>query len=334
MFDHGVVTLTETLAEDDISSRSIPVCRQRTLGRAIACVGVGLHSGVRVAMTLNPAPVGSGIVFRRTDLPGSPAIRALWSSVGDTRLNTCLTDGKGAEVRTVEHLMAALAAKGVDNAVIDLDGGEVPAMDGSAAPFLFLIECVGTVAQASPRRGLKVLREVGVVEGDRRARLVPGRGGLELAIEVAFAQTVIGRQAFAGVFDETSFKSELSRARTFGFAQEVEAMQAAGLGRGGSLDNTVVVADDGSRVLNEDGLRYPDEFVRHKALDAVGDLYLAGMPIIGRFEGVRSGHALNNRLLRELFADPSAWRVVTLAEDRAAPGAASFLPRQAVAAPN
>ena len=285
-----------------------PAPWQKTLKSAIGCKGVGLHSGSKVAIRLLPAPADTGIVFRRTDIAGGGAVvPALWSNVGDTRLNTCIENEAGVSVGTVEHLMAALAGMEIDNAFVDINGPEVPVMDGSAFPFVFLIECAGVVEQDAPRRAIKVLKRVTVADGGRSASLFPG-DGFSLTVEIDFAAAVIARQQCSLRFESGIFRSEISRARTFGFEHEVAQLRAAGLARGGSLDNAVVVSGD--RVLNEDGLRYDDEFVRHKMLDAVGDLYLAGAPIIGRFHGIRCGHEMNNRLLAELFADSSAWTYV------------------------
>ncbi len=283
-------------------------------------------------MTLHPAEVDSGISFRRTDIAGEGAIvPAMWSSVGDTRMNTCLADENGHQVRTVEHLMSALAGMGIDNALIEIAGPEVPAMDGSAAPFLFLIECAGTVEQDAPRRAVKVLRRVTVRDGERMAELLPGTG-FSLDVSIDFPVPAISRQQSAVVMGASAFKNEISRARSFGFEQEVSALRAAGLALGGSLENAVVISSDGQRVLNEDGLRYEDEFVRHKILDAVGDLALAGAPLIGHFRGARCGHEINNRLLRALFADATAWTLVDMppADVGAAP---VFDARHAAAAP-
>ncbi|HVI50845.1 MAG TPA: UDP-3-O-acyl-N-acetylglucosamine deacetylase [Candidatus Sulfotelmatobacter sp.] len=291
---------------------SFGAVKQRTLKTSIGCTGVGLHSGSKVTMILHPAEANSGIRFRRTDIAGAGAvIPARWDSVSDTRLNTCVADAGGIGVRTIEHLMSALCGMGIDNVLIDISGPEVPVMDGSAAPFLFLIECAGVVEQAAPRRVVKVLKPVVVRDGDKVAMLTPAHS-FSVHMEIDFPVPTIGRQECLLSVHPGAFKSEVSRARTFGFEQEVAAMRAAGLGRGGSLDNAVVIASDGQGVLNEEGLRYDDEFVRHKALDAVGDLYLAGGHILGAFHGVRTGHALNNMLLRALFADDSAWTLTTV----------------------
>jgi UDP-3-O-[3-hydroxymyristoyl] N-acetylglucosamine deacetylase len=306
--------------------------RQHTLKSSISCSGVGLHSGTRVAMTLHPADPDSGIRFRRTDIAGDGAIiPALWSSVSDTRLNTCLADSHGRQVRTVEHLMAALAGCGIDNALIDISGPEVPAMDGSAAPFLFLIECAGIVEQTTARRAIKVLRRVVVRDGEKVAELLPGTG-FSLEVGIDFDASAIRRQRATLVMSGSAFKNEVGRARSFGFEQEVAALRAAGLALGGSLENAVVISSDGRRVLNEEGLRFEDEFVRHKILDAVGDLSLAGAPILAHFRGTRCGHAINNQLLRALFADEMAWASVPMepADMRAAP---VYVPRHAAAAP-
>jgi UDP-3-O-[3-hydroxymyristoyl] N-acetylglucosamine deacetylase len=316
MFDNGVSldSFPPTGSEvETIHSATMPmIVRQRTLKNSISCAGIGLHSGSKITMTLHPAEVDTGIVFRRIDIAGGGAlIPALWSNVSDTRLNTCIADAEGAAVYTIEHLMAALAGMGIDNAIIDINGLEVPVMDGSAAPFLFLIECAGIVEQSAPRQALKVLKRVEIRDGDKTAMLVPAHN-FSLHVEIDFPIPAIRRQECFLPMTVGAFKTEISRARTFGFEQDVAAMRAAGLGKGGSLDNAVVIASDGEKILNEEGLRYDDEFVRHKTLDAVGDLSLAGTPILGHFRGVRCGHALNNRLLRELFADRSAWTMVDL----------------------
>lgn len=281
--------------------------RQRTLKAPINCTGIGLHSGSRVRMTLRPAPVDTGIVFVRTDLPADRAlIPARWDRVSDTRLCTVVSNEAGAAVGTVEHLMAALRAAEIDNLFVELDAPEVPVMDGSSAPFVFLIECAGAVAQSAPRRVVRVLKEVRVEDGDKWAVLSPSALP-SFHVEIDFASAAIRRQQGSLILADGAFKAEISRARTFGFLHEVEAMRKAGLARGGSLDNAVVISGD--RIMNEGGLRYTDEFVRHKILDAVGDLYMAGHQIVGRFQALRPGHALNNRLLHALFADSAAWRL-------------------------
>jgi UDP-3-O-[3-hydroxymyristoyl] N-acetylglucosamine deacetylase len=283
--------------------------RRRTLKAPIGCVGTGLHSGRRVALTLRPASAGTGIVFRRTDLGCD--IPALFDRVVDTRLCTAIGEGS-VTVSTIEHVMAALAGSGIDDAVVEVDGPEVPIMDGSAAPFLFLIDCAGIVTTAAPRVAIEVLRPIRVEEASGAfAELLPGReAAFDAELEIDFPNTAIGRQALSLRVSPLAFREALADARTFTLAEDVARLRAAGLAQGGSLDNAVVV--DGPLVLNPGGLRRPDEFVRHKLLDVVGDLALAGAPIRGRFRGERSGHALNNRLLRALFADASAWRMTGL----------------------
>lgn len=290
---------------------------QKTLKTPIGCTGVGLHSGAKVSMTLKPATPGHGIVFVRTDLPAHAArIPATWQNVVDTRMCTALGNDQGARVGTIEHLMAALYGCEIDNAIIELDGPEVPVMDGSSAPFVFLIECAGTVDQAALRRVIEVTREVVVEEGDCRIAIAPS-ARFELDFEIDFRDTAVARQACRMDVRPASFRAELARARTFGFVQDIDRLQAAGLARGGSLENAVVIS--GNRILNDDGLRYDDEFVRHKMLDCVGDLYLAGAPLLGRVTACRSGHRHNNRLLHALFADASAYRYVDAPEARPAP---------------
>jgi UDP-3-O-[3-hydroxymyristoyl] N-acetylglucosamine deacetylase len=283
---------------------------QKTLKTSIHCTGTGLHSGTKVSMTLNPAPVDTGIVFRRTDIAGAGAeIPALWSNVVDTRLCTALGNDHGARVSTIEHLMAALYGSEIDNAVIEINGAEVPIMDGSAQPFVFLIECAGIAEQSKPRRAIEILRRVSVEDGKRSVSLTPAD---EFAIEFEFdfENGSLSPQDFFMSLDSARFRTEISRARTFGFAEEVARLREAGLVRGGSLDNAVVIGN--GRVLNKDGLRFQDEFVRHKVLDCVGDLYLAGAPIVGGLHCVKSGHRHNNMLLRALFEQPDAWRSIDL----------------------
>ncbi len=294
---------------------------QRTIKNPISCTGVGLHSGVKVTMTLKPAPADSGIVFKRIDIAGGGAvIPARWDCVDDTRLCTGVS-AQGAQVRTIEHLMAALAGSRIDNLVIEITGPEVPVMDGSAHPFVFLIDCAGVVEQAAPRKAIRVLRSIKLQDGDREVSLEPD-DGFSVDLSIDFASSAIRRQEMRIELSSSAFRSEVSRARTFGLEQEVAALRAAGLAKGGSLDNAVVIGAD-NKILNEEGLRYDDEFVRHKVLDAVGDLYLAGHPILGRFQGCCSGHAMNNLLLRALFSDPTAYRIETLCETLVVPPARS-----------
>ena len=285
------------------------IIQQRTLAGAVNCRGIGLHSGQRITMTLRPAAPGSGIVFRRVDTGAE--IPALWTHSINASLCTVLSNGEGSEIKTIEHLMAALAGSGIDNAIVELDGGEVPAMDGSAAPFLAMIDRVGAVAQNVPRRAIKVLKPIEISHQGVYAALLPDHG-FSMSFEIAFESPVIGCQDMMLAFEPETFRSELSRARSFGMLDDVERLRAAGLAQGGSLENAIVISGD--RVLNHGGLRYADEFVRHKLLDAFGDLYLAGGPIIGHFRGVRSGHAHTREVLAALFADSDAWCATTLAD--------------------
>jgi UDP-3-O-[3-hydroxymyristoyl] N-acetylglucosamine deacetylase len=281
---------------------------QCTLKAAISCVGVGLHTGQRVSLSFQPAPVDHGIVFRRADL--GAGVPARFDRVVDTRLCTVL-EQDGVRVGTVEHVMAALVGCGIDNAVVELDGPEPPIFDGSAAQFVFLLDCAGKVVQDTPRPVVEILRPVRVNDADGFAEFRPGPIGLDMALSIDFAAAAIGRQALSLRLTPESFRHELSRARTFTLVEDIDRLRATGLAQGGSLDNAVVV--DQARVLNPAGLRAPDEFVRHKLLDAVGDLALAGVSLRGRFIAHRSGHTLNNRLLRALFADRAAWREVEAA---------------------
>ena len=284
---------------------SAGVVRQRTLKNSISCSGVGLHSGRRVSLTLHPAEPDTGIAFKRSDLDdGCALIPARWDRVVDTFLCTAIGNEHGVRVATIEHLMAALAGCHIDNALIEVDGPEVPAMDGSAAPFVFLIECAGVVEQEAGRRAIEVLKPVTVIDSGRTAALLPDER-FRISCEIEFDSDLIAHQAFSVELHNGAFKSEISRARTFGFAHEVDQLRAAGLARGGSMENAIVISDN--KILNEEGLRFEDEFVRHKVLDSIGDLYLAGGPIIGHFRGLRTGHEMNNALLQALFADETAW---------------------------
>ena len=313
------IDLAPTLAVLRRGRSRSDVVRQHTLKTSIRCAGIGLHSGARVEMTLKPADEGAGIVFRRTDQTGRVVdIKAIWRNVVDTRMCTRLGLADGPSIATVEHLMAALAGAEIDNAIVEVDGPEVPVMDGSAAPFLFMIECVGVVEQSAPRRAIKILGEVEAGTPERFARLSPS-SAQTVSFDIDFDSKVIGRQQGEIKLSGASFKAEVSRARTFGFLQDFDQLRAAGLARGGSLDNAVVVSADG--VMNDGGLRYDDEFVRHKMLDAIGDLYLAGAPVIGRFHGHRSGHHLHHAVLTRLFSDITWWRWVDMpaaAEERLA----------------
>jgi UDP-3-O-[3-hydroxymyristoyl] N-acetylglucosamine deacetylase len=279
---------------------------QQTIAEKISCTGIGLHSGEPVQLTLHPARAGSGVVFVRTDLPRPVEVPAVHDAVTSTRLATTLGRGD-ATVGTVEHLLAALCGLGIDNVRIEVDGPEIPVMDGSAASFVFLIRAAGVFEQDAPRRSLRVRRPFEVQDGDRRIRIEPARD-FRVSYSVDFAHPAIGRQQLRElVVDDESFEQEICRARTFGFLREVEALWRAGLARGGNLDNTVVMDD--FRVLNRDGLRWPDEFVRHKLLDLLGDLALLGMPIRGHLTVERGGHALHQRFVRALLEHPTHWTV-------------------------
>jgi UDP-3-O-[3-hydroxymyristoyl] N-acetylglucosamine deacetylase len=281
--------------------------KQRTLKSLIRATGVGLHSGAKVTMTLRPAAPDTGIVFRRVDLPSPVDLRADPFLVGDTRLASCL-ERDGAKIGTVEHLMSALAGLGVDNAYVDVDAPELPIMDGSAGPFVYLIQAAGIEEQPAAKKFVRVKKPVVVEDGDKWARLDP-YDGFKLAFSIVFQHPVLRSGTTVEVdFAEDSYVKDIARARTFGFMHDVEAMQSMGLALGGSLDNAIVM--DEYRVLNQDGLRIPDEFVRHKLLDAVGDLYLLGRPLLAAFSAHKSGHALNNQLLRALLADATAWEPV------------------------
>ncbi len=293
---------------------------QTTIKNKMVCQGVGVHTGILSTLTLLPAPEGTGVVFRRTDHPGiAGVVPARYDRVTDTRLGTTIGNVYGVKIHTVEHLMAAIVGCGVTNVIAEIDGPEVPIMDGSAAPFVFLLECAGLVHQSAPQRAVRIRETVRVEDGDKYAELSPGMG-FSAELEIAFENCpVIDRQFYSFDLDGPSFKAELARARTFGFRHEVEYLQSQGHALGGSLTNSIVV--DGDRIMNEGGLRYSDEFVRHKLLDVVGDMALAGAPIFGTFRGFKTGHALNNRLLREVFGRRSAWEMVTLHARRTAPAA-------------
>lgn len=302
---------------------------QHTLRSSIGCVGVGLHSGARTSLKLCPAEVDSGIRFIRTDLEERPPVVARYDQVCDTTMCTTIGQRDGAVVGTIEHLMAALAALEIDNVLIEIDGPEVPIMDGSAQPFIFLVECAGIVAQSQPRRWIEILKPVTATAHGKSARLEPIPGMafdengapthlFEVDCRIAFDHPLIKTQSLAHALTPERFKTDIAGARTFGFAERVEELWARGLALGGSLKNAVVVSQD--KVLNEEGLRFEDEFVRHKVLDSIGDLYLAGAPLIGRFVGDCAGHAMHNKVLRALFADPTAWRYADpMAEEQAVP---------------
>ena len=300
--------------------------RQRTLKTTVRATGVGVHTGRKVTMVLRPAPVDTGIVFCRSDLPGNPAIPARAANVSNTTMATVI-EHEGARVSTVEHLMSAFAGLGIDNAFVDVSAEEVPIMDGSAGTFVFLIQSAGIEEQAAAKKYLRVLKTVEVEQGDKKVRLEP-YNGFTIAFSIEFSHPVFEASSSTVEIDfaEVSFVRDVARARTFGFTQEVEMLRAKGLGRGGSLDNVVVIDD--FRVLNAEGLRMDDEFVMHKALDAVGDLYMLGRPLIGAFHGFKSGHALNNLLVRKLLADTTAWEEVTFDRVEALPRAFANLQLQ------
>jgi UDP-3-O-[3-hydroxymyristoyl] N-acetylglucosamine deacetylase len=291
--------------------------RQRTLKNVIRATGVGLHTGEKIYLTLRPAPVNTGIVFCRVDLEQVVQIAARTENVGDTRLSTTLVSGD-VRISTVEHLLSAMAGLGIDNAYIDLSAAEVPIMDGSAGPFVFLIQSAGIEEQDAPKQFIRIKHPVQVEEGDKAARFEPF-DGFKVGFTIEFDHPVFksDTQNSEIDFSTTSFVKEVSRARTFGFMNEIEQLRERQLALGGSLDNAVVL--DNYRVLNEDGLRYRDEFVKHKILDAIGDLYLLGHSLIGAFSGYKSGHALNNKLLRALMADKTAWEEVTFEDVNQAP---------------
>jgi len=291
--------------------------RQRTLQESIKSTGVGLHSGNKVAIVLSPAPEDTGIVFRRIDLNPVRDIPARADWVDETDLSTSLGSGD-ARVTTVEHLLSALCGLGVDNAFIDIDSAEVPIMDGSAGPFVYLLQAAGIRKQSAAKRFIRVTDEIAVNDDDKTATLRP-YDGFRVTFAIDFDHPVFRAQSGRATLDISSeaFVREISRARTFGFVHEFEYMRSRGLARGGSVDNAIVIDD--YRILNDGGLRYDDEFVKHKMLDAMGDLYLAGHQLLADYEGIKSGHALNNRLVRELFANPQSWEWVTFEEEADAP---------------
>jgi len=291
--------------------------RQRTLRNAIKATGVGLHSGEKVYLKLSPAPVDTGIVFRRSDLDPVVEIPARAENVGDTTLSTTLMKGD-VRVSTVEHLLSAMAGLGIDNAYVDLSAAEVPIMDGSAGPFVFLIQSAGIIEQSKAKKFIRIKRPVTVTHGDKTASFLPF-DGFKVAFTIDFDHPVFRDRSGAASLDfsSTSFVKEVSRARTFGFMHEFEYLRSKGLAQGGSVHNAIVV--DEYRIVNEDGLRYEDEFVKHKVLDAIGDLYLLGNSLIGEFRAHKSGHALNNASLRALIAETDAWEVVTFEDPALAP---------------
>ena len=291
--------------------------RQRTLKNSIKATGVGLHSGEKVFLTLKPAAENTGIIFRRVDLEEPVEIPARAENVGDTTLSTTL-EKDGVKVSTVEHLLSAMAGMGIDNAYIELSASEVPIMDGSAGPFVFLLQSAGIVEQSAAKRFIRIKHNVVIEEGDKWVRFEPYEG-FKVSFVIDFDHPVIqGRPQYSEIdFSSTSFVREVSRARTFGFMNQIEQLRANNLALGGSLNNAIVM--DEYRILNEDGLRYEDEFVKHKILDAIGDLYLLGSSLIGAFSGHKAGHALNNKILRKLLSDTSAWEEVIFEDEKLAP---------------
>ncbi len=291
--------------------------KQRTLKNTIRATGIGLHTGNKVYLTLRPGDVNSGIRFRRVDLEQPVTIQATPENVGETMLSTTLVQGK-IKISTIEHLLSALAGLGIDNAIIDVSSGEVPIMDGSAGPFVFLIQSAGVVEQNSPKKYIRIKQNIRVNEGDKWAEFIPF-DGFKVTFTIDFEHPAFADHLKMATMDfsSTTFVKEVSRARTFGFMKDIEFLRENNLALGGSLDNAIIIDDD--KVLNEDGLRYADEFVKHKILDAIGDLYLLGHSLIGEFKGYKSGHALNNKLLRALLANQDAWEIVTFENEAEAP---------------
>ena len=291
--------------------------KQRTIKKVVSATGVGLHNGEKVTLTLRPAAIDTGIVFARTDLPGAPQIQATPSAVHDTRLCSAL-EQNGARVATVEHLMSALAGLGVDNIVIEVTASEIPIMDGSSGPFIFLLQSAGVIEQNAAKKFIRIKKTVEVSEADKWVKFEPYHGfKMDFTIDFAHPVFETSGQNVKIDFKDNSYIKEISRARTFGFMHEVEYLRANNLARGGSLDNAIVL--DEYRILNTDGLRYDDEFAKHKVLDAIGDLYMLGHPLLGAFTAYKSGHALNNSLLRALLADETAWEYITFEKIEDAP---------------
>lgn len=310
-----------SLRMEFVSVAGYEMIKQRTLKNAIRATGVGLHTGEKIYLTLRPAPVGTGIVFRRVDLAAPVDIKADPDHVTDTRMSTTI-ESHGVKISTVEHLMAALAGLGIDNAYVDVTAPEIPVMDGSAGPFVFLLQSAGIEEQVAPKQFIRIRKPVRVEDGDKWVQFEPW-DGFKVSFSIDFDHPSLRKstQTACVDFSTTSFVKEVSRARTFGFMRDLEMLRAAGLARGAGLDNAIVM--DNYRVLNEDGLRYEDEFVKHKVLDAIGDLYLLGHPLIGAFSAHKSGHALNNRILRTLMADTEAWELISYEESDK--GAISFM---------
>jgi UDP-3-O-[3-hydroxymyristoyl] N-acetylglucosamine deacetylase len=291
--------------------------KQRTLKNTIRATGVGLHTGEKVYLTLRPAEPNTGIVFRRVDLAEPVSIKATPKNVGETVLSTTLVDGK-VKISTIEHLLSAFAGLGIDNAIVDVSAAEVPIMDGSAGPFVFLLQSAGVEEQDAPKQYIRIKRAIRVEEGDKWAAFEPF-DGFKVTFTIDFEHPAFEEHLKTATMDfsSTTFVKEVSRARTFGFMKDIEMLRENNLALGGSLDNAIVVDD--SKILNEDGLRCADEFVKHKILDAIGDLYLLGHSLIGQFTGYKSGHGLNNKLLRTLLQDTDAWEMVSFSEENEAP---------------
>ena len=307
----------EAVCQAETRQMEIFMIRQRTLKNVIKATGVGLHTGQKVYLSLRPAAPNTGIVFRRVDLPEPVDIVATPQNVGETILSTTLVKDN-VKISTVEHLLSALAGLGIDNAYVDVSAPEVPIMDGSAGPFVFLIQSAGVEEQNAPKRFIRIKKPIRVQDGDKWASFEPYEG-FKVTFTIDFDHPAFNEdtQSASIDFSSTSFVKEVSRARTFGFMRDIEALRKRRLALGGSMDNAIVV--DNYRVLNEDGLRYADEFVKHKILDAIGDLYLLGHSLIGSFTGYKSGHGLNNQLLRELLSQADAWESVTFQKDEALP---------------
>jgi UDP-3-O-[3-hydroxymyristoyl] N-acetylglucosamine deacetylase len=301
----------ETLGNQEVETGSISdkiLCSQKTVAKSVSCSGLGLHSGVKVNMTINPAPTGFGIAFRRTDVGNfDNIINARFSNVTKTQLGTSLSNQDGTLISTVEHLMAALWGCGIDNALIEVDNAEIPIMDGSSKVFVDILKTAGIKDQIEQRKVLRVKKEVRVDDGDKYAIATPSNG-FSIDLEIDFATRAIANQKMIFSSDSAEFNSDLADARTFGFEHEVEYMRKNGLARGGSLDNAIVISGD--KVLNKDGLRYQDEFVRHKILDCIGDFYLAGKRIAANFKAYKSGHGLNNKLLHKIFSDKQYYEII------------------------
>jgi UDP-3-O-[3-hydroxymyristoyl] N-acetylglucosamine deacetylase len=291
--------------------------KQRTLKNTIRATGVGLHTGNKIYLTLHPAPIDSGISFRRVDLDEQVIIKATPENVGETTLSTTLVQGN-TKISTIEHLLSAFAGLGIDNAIIDVSSAEIPIMDGSASPFVFLLQSAGFQEQDSPKRFIKIKKPIKITDGDRWASFVPF-DGFKVTFTIDFEHPAFKDNVKTATMDfsSTTFVKEVSRARTFGFMKDIEMLRENNLALGGSLDNAIVV--DETKVINEDGLRYADEFVKHKILDAIGDLYLLGHSLIGEYTGYKSGHGLNNRLLRALMQEPDAWELVSFDDEAMAP---------------